>query len=252
MTKVAVRRTVAGARMAPASAAVGAHPKMTLVAEGRAPFVVPYAPSTTNRGGFAPKFGEVERGGRRPLNLQAAKSLKTMSFELIVAFPDWNQSIQSQLTGLTNLAESGARIAVNLDVDSTRNLWRLTELGVQVISRQHGSNAPTRAVCTLAFTEVSDPVRPAGPTGSGSGGGSGGSGDGDKKRPKTYVWKKGDTFPKITKRFYGDAALWRELADHNKIKHPKKVKPGTKIKLPKRAALNDGVVLGTPNAFEPA
>lgn len=221
----------------------GAHPKMKIVAEGVKPFVVPYAPVTTTADGVVPEWSTVQRGGREPLLLRAGGSLETVQFDLIIGYPDPTVSVQPLLTALDAIAASGARIRMDFDARCGRKMWRLTSYSEQVIARQHGTNAPTRAVCQMTFTEVSDPVKAVGPTSGGSGGGGGGKngppGMSDAKRPKSYVWKKGDTWPKVTKRFYGRADLWQELADHNKIKAPKKIKPGKKIKLPRRAVLGD-------------
>lgn len=56
---------------------------------------------------------------------------------------------------------------------------------------------------------------------------------------KFYVVKKGDTLQKIAARedVYGDARKWREIAQANKIRDPKKLKVGTKLKIPPLATV---------------
>lgn len=202
------------------------HLKMVIAAEGGVALVVPYAPTTSSHGGIAPEFMNVPRGGRRPLLLRGAESLETMSFELILGHFDPQQSCASDLNTLRGLADSGARMKVKLDAVASRGQWRMTSFDYQVLGRQHGTNQPTRAVCNVTFTRVSDPVVSVGPV---SGGAKGGKG----KRPKFYTWKKGDKLPEVAKRFYGDTKAWRKIADANKIRDPKNIKPGRKLRLPK-------------------
>jgi hypothetical protein len=55
---------------------------------------------------------------------------------------------------------------------------------------------------------------------------------GSKK--KTYIVKKGDTLRKIAARkdIYGDASKWKKIADANKIRDPKHLTVGKKLKIP--------------------
>lgn len=55
-----------------------------------------------------------------------------------------------------------------------------------------------------------------------------------KSRKKRYKIRKGDTFPKISKRFLGDAKCWRRITKLNGVRDPKKIKDmvGKTIKLP--------------------
>lgn len=227
MSRVNVfRPPVSGDGAAQRRRTASGHPKMVITAEGGIAMVVPYAPTTSTHGGIAPEFVTVPRGGRKPLLLQAAESLETMSFELILGHFDPQQSCAPDLNRLRELADSGARMRAKLDDAASHGQWRMTSFDYQVLGRQHGTNQPTRAVCNVTFTRVSDPVVSVGPV---SGGAKGGKG----KRPKFYKWKKGDKLVEIAKRFYGDTKAWRKIADANKIKHPNRIKPGTRIRLPK-------------------
>lgn len=205
------------------------HPKMEIVAEGGVAFVVPYAPRETTTEGFGPVWQTVTRGGRKPLLLEAGQGLPVMSFQLIIGYPDWNASIEDILSDLQELAESGSRMKVRLDGTTARFRWRMTKYSQQVLARQHGTNDATRAICDFEFTVVSDPATMSGPA---SGGAKGGKG-GDKL--KFYIVKKGDTLQSIAamKRVYGDASKWRKLADANKIRDPKKLKVGTRLRIPR-------------------
>lgn len=218
-----------------AAASPSGHPKMVIVAEGRSSFVVPFAPNDVTTEGIAAMFLTVERGGMKPLLIRGGDPLKVITFDLIVAEADPGQAVTGPLTKLRNLAESGARMKVKLDKSTSELLWRLTSFSENVIARQFGTNEPTRAVCSLTFTEVSDPVKAAGPAsgGAAAGGGGGKGGKGSKKTPKSYTVKKGDTLHSISKDIYGVSRYWHLIADENKIKDPKKLKVGQKLKLPR-------------------
>lgn len=201
------------------------HPKMTIVAEGGVAMVVPYAPSSSNHEGIAPDFAVVPRGGRKPLLLESAESLESMSFDLILGKFSPNESVAHDLNTLIKLAESGARMRVKLDASTSRGKWRMTAFTYQVLGRQHGTNAVTRAVCSVTFSEVSDPVVAVGPLSGGKNGKGG-------KRPKFYVWKRGDSLASVADRFYGTDKAWRKIAKANKIRDSRTIKPGDKLRLP--------------------
>lgn len=55
----------------------------------------------------------------------------------------------------------------------------------------------------------------------------------DRPVPKTYRVKRHDTLPKLAVYFYGDQAMWHEIAALNKIKHPLRLKVGKVLKMPK-------------------
>lgn len=206
------------------------HPKMKIVPQGGDPFVVPYAPRGSQTDALVPTWATVDRGGQTPLLLRSGRQLPTMSFDLIFGHPDHRRSIEKELGQLRKLAKSGKLMRVKLDTTSAAYRWRLTGFQQTIVSRQQGTNEPTRAVCAVTFTVASDSVVQVGPVSGGS--------KGDKKDdlPKFYVVKKGDTLQSIAKRFYGKASAWRHIADFNKIRDPKKVKVGTKLRLPRYGA----------------
>lgn len=211
----------------PAPVVTGGHPKMTITAEGATPFVVPYAPGSTSFDALVPEFSTTPRGGRAPLLLQAGEPLRTVSFELVLGKFDPNSAIETELKALEQIAESGARLKVSLDRRTNARLWRMTGLSIEVVGRQHGTNAATRARASVTLTQAADVVVAVGPVSGGA------KSKAPKKRPKSYVVKKGDTLQSIAKRFYGDTKAWRRIADANKIKKPKaQLKVGRKLKLP--------------------
>ncbi len=53
--------------------------------------------------------------------------------------------------------------------------------------------------------------------------------DSKKVKTMTYVVKKGDTLSAIAKRFTGNAANYRAIANQNKISNPNRIYPGQKL-----------------------
>lgn len=232
MAVVAVLRSTINPSSPPPTGPRLRHPKMEIVPEGGAPFIVPFAPRGSDLDGVAADWQSVARGGRKPLLLRGGGSLQVMRFDLVLGHPDPDQSVEPQLAAVRRLAASGARFRVKLDATSGAFRWRMTAFSQEVVSRQHGTNQPTRAVVQMTFTEAADMVVQVGPV---SGGSKGGGKDKPEKRPKFYVVKKGDTLQSIAKRFYGDPSVWRRIADANKIKKPKELKVGRRLELPRIA-----------------
>jgi hypothetical protein len=210
------------------------HPKMTIVPEGGVPFIVPYAPREMSLDGVAPTYATADRGGRKPLLLRSGDGLRSVSFDLIVAHPDPDVSVEQTLHQLRALARGGARLRVNLDHTTGSNLWRLTGFTQQVIDRQHGTNQPTRASVSITLQEAVDPVVAVGPlTGGAKPAPAKPGGKPGAPAPKrTHVVVRGDTLSKIALRFYGNARLYPRIADANKIKNPNQIKVGQRLVIP--------------------
>ena len=51
---------------------------------------------------------------------------------------------------------------------------------------------------------------------------------------RTYVVKRGDTLRKIAAHQLGDSARWREIARINKIRDPRSIRPGQRLRIPKQ------------------
>jgi nucleoid-associated protein YgaU len=114
--------------------------------------------------------------------------------------------------------------------------------------RHPATNKITRATVDLEFTEKNDVAQFTGPvTGGAKSNGKPksnsassskkktGSNSGDKTQPKkaktkVYVVKRGDTLSGIAYKLFGDTSKWRDLAKDNKIKNPKLLQVGTRLK----------------------
>ncbi|WP_127792223.1 LysM peptidoglycan-binding domain-containing protein [Agromyces sp. LHK192] len=82
------------------------------------------------------------------------------------------------------------------------------------------SGMPIRAVCTVAMAELASEMGKQNPT------------SGGLQPRRLHVVREGDTLAMIAFREYGNAALWRALADVNGIDDPMRMRPGRSILLP--------------------
>lgn len=53
-----------------------------------------------------------------------------------------------------------------------------------------------------------------------------------QQQPRTYTIRKGDLLSSIALRFYGNARLWRKIADANGIPDPRRIHPDQVIVIP--------------------
>ncbi len=226
---MAVVRQVA-VRVAGARAAVRRHPRLVLVAGGGTRVELPAAPVGGTRGGAADRWETLDRPGRQPLVVRNGDGLPTLAFTVAVGYPDPERSVEPILRRLRDLAGAGARVTVAGLSAAERGPWRLADLGVSVTLRQYGTNDATRADVSLSLVAASD-VGALGPL---SGGHKQRGGKG-RKLPTRVTAKKGDTLRSLSARFYGTPAKWRLIARANKIRDPKRLKAGTRLRIPKEA-----------------
>jgi Contractile injection system tube protein/LysM domain len=85
-----------------------------------------------------------------------------------------------------------------------------------------GDGEPIRAMASLTLKEVSDPANLArqNPTSGGDPG------------ARVYVVKAGDRIDVIAYRVYGDATLWRPIAQANDLPDPLDLRPGQTLSIP--------------------
>jgi nucleoid-associated protein YgaU len=200
---------------------------------------VPYAPMEVDhtRGG---EYADVPRPGKKPALVykNAKRREQTMSLLLADKYaavpgrptaPVRTVSAMSLAQTLSGWAEAGTRLKITYGGFES-GTWRITECSIRTIYRGQTHNDFTAAEVTLTFSEVQDIAIGTGPV----------SGGGTSKPPatktpsvKTYVVKRGDTLSKISYKFYGTTSKWRKIADYNKIKNPKTLAVGKKLKIPK-------------------
>lgn len=233
---------------------------------------VPYAPLATTHGGFARTTEIVPRPMLRDLVRVGAPGLETLSFSIIVGYPDPYRSIERILAQLKAIARSGDPVSVRYGPLERANVWRLTDMTINgamrrpdmpeppvlpgpwrrgrdrtVEARQETLGSPqdiTRASVALQFTQVSDallritPVakaavpKPAGIAPKPS--------TAPSKAPPppptttTYTVRRGDTLSGIAARLLGNSDRYREIATLNKIANPNRIYAGQVLRIPKR------------------
>ena len=82
------------------------------------------------------------------------------------------------------------------------------------------SGTPLRAVCTVALEEIAEEPGKQNPT------------SGGLRPRRVHTIREGDTLAAIAYREYGNAALWRQVADVNGIDDPMRLVPGRSVFLP--------------------
>lgn len=86
---------------------------------------------------------------------------------------------------------------------------------------------PLRAVCTVAVEELASDQGKQNPT------------SGGLQPRNAHTLSEGDTLPAIAYREYGNAALWRSLAEVNGVDDPLRLRPGDTILIPAPDELAD-------------
>lgn len=122
--------------------------------------------------------------------------------------------------------DGGARLAIDYGAFEAGN-WVLEDVSITTIKRTL-SNHISIAELDLVFVEQralaagsAAPASRAAPKSSGSGGGK-----------KTYTVKRGDTLSSIASKQCGNANLWPKIAEANRIKDPRTIKPGQVLTIP--------------------
>jgi nucleoid-associated protein YgaU len=82
------------------------------------------------------------------------------------------------------------------------------------------AGTPVRALCTVNLEEVAGEQSGQNPT------------SGALAARTGHVVVAGDTLQSVAYRAYGNAALWREIAEANGIDDPMRIRPGTRLLLP--------------------
>jgi nucleoid-associated protein YgaU len=90
------------------------------------------------------------------------------------------------------------------------------------------AGTPVRAVCTVNLEEISGEQGGQNPT------------SGALAARDTHLLVAGDTLPSLAFQAYGDAGLWREIADANDIDDPMSLRPGARLLVPALEEIQHG------------
>ena len=201
---------------------------------------VPYAPVEVNHS-LGSDYADVGRAGKKPALVYTNTKRREMSFTLLVAdkyratigvpsSPTQIFNADAITRTLASWAEGGVRLRVTYGSFET-NTWRISDFSIKSVKRsQQATNNFAVAELSMTFQEVVDVKVGTGPV-------SGGVKPSPSKstpapKTRTYTVKSGDTLYKISIKYYGSGTKWRKIADANKIKDPKKLRVGQKLKIP--------------------
>lgn len=127
----------------------------------------------------------------------------TVYFESFVVEPpmlEFNWGMGRGLDGMQFYLES---------VNATYTLFRM-------------DGTPIRATCTISLVEATNPARKQNPS------------SGGRPGLQVHVVSQGESLHAVAWARYGDASLWRALADFNGIDDPLRLAPGTRLLIPPR------------------
>lgn len=205
-----------------------AHPKMKLITERGSVLVIPYAPTGVSMDNLAPAYQQTARYGRAPLLGRSGEPLPTLSFTLIVAYPDSQRSVEPILKRLRDYAKTKRRVRLAYG-PSEAGWYRVTSASQESVMRQAGTNHITRATVSMTFTQASDAQLRISPL---SGGTAPTSAPKASSSTRRHTVRAGDTLWALAVRYYGDGALWKRIADKNGIKDPRLLRIGAVLVIP--------------------
>lgn len=175
--------------------------------------------------GLGSTWVEVDRPGTTAL-ARRAKRNRMRAVATAMLIEGFNgQSVEQQMLTLDKICASSATCGVSY-AEMAGHRWNLIEVSSKTIDRRPMTNVVKHADVTLTFlvdiderltTAVSRKSKP-------------GSDKGSSSKRKTTTVRKGETLSKIAARVYGNANRAGELAKLNKIRNPKSIKVGQKIK----------------------
>lgn len=90
------------------------------------------------------------------------------------------------------------------------------------------AGTPVRAVCTVNLEEISGEHGGQNPT------------SGALAARDSHVLVAGDTLQSLAYKAYGNAEMWREIAEANDIDDPMRLRPGTRLLVPALEEIRDG------------
>lgn len=205
---------------------------------------IPFAPIEVDHQEHGMAFSEIERPKLPPMLRPTGRRLPEMSFDLIVMDkPPYARAImrdttvttaESVLAQLDTLASLGQRVKVSYGGRFEAGVWYITGFNFNALKRNQYDQI-TQARVSLAFKRADDNTDSTGPI---TGGYKPPSPTPPPPAPpqqtgaREYIVKSGDTLWAISVKFYGTGSRWQKIADANGIKDPKKLRIGTKLRIP--------------------
>lgn len=186
---------------------------------------------------LADRWAQVDRPGRKPFMERVGEQLRTVRLEVLIG-TDPYRSAQVKLVWLAYIARGpyeGRQVALGYSKFessqylTTSGFWVVTDLQIRSVRRLEGSNTISQARVVIALTESAPSRRLARP---GASPNKGRDNDRDGRKPRRHTVKAGQTLSSISRKYYGTPNRWRRIAEANRIRDPRKIRPGQVLKIP--------------------
>lgn len=183
---------------------------------------LPFAPRELTVDGFAATFARLNRPGLAPLTVRNGVGTTGVSFTAILGHLDRDEPIGDTIAALRKVAAAGPRVRFSYS-DVEAGWWRIDSLSIQIVDR-NPLQQPTRANASFQLiADVSTGPVPIAPPAAGGGRGW-----------RMHVWRRGDTWHKVARRYLGDGSRWPEITKANRIRNPRSIRPGRRLRIPPR------------------
>jgi hypothetical protein len=197
------------------------NPRLAIYTENQAiVFTSKFAPREVEYSGYEASWNEIMRPDRKPLITRSGSNLRKISMELFVGSTDPDESVDSDLKTLENLADT--RIPILLEYDPrTYGKWIISSLSFSSIDRRTDTDEITRSNVSIEFTEIATKTK-------------GSLNPFSKTRPKSVKTKSKTSLFKIAKKYYGTSNIQivKAIAKYNNIKNLRHIPKGKRIRLP--------------------
>jgi len=223
---------------------------LTLLGRNGERVVLPITSPAATYSNLEQNWQELDRPGRRPLNMHVGGKLRTIQLNVTLAAADggtrdFDNIVETKVRQLTRMCNWDSRdqaVALTYGAyDSSTELtatghWHIDSFVLDSTWRQESNNI-SQATATVTLKEVSDPpaannqnpgwtAPPAAPTYT--------TGGGKPQTVRYWTVKQGDTLYKIARAVYGKPEPgWRSIASANFLSNPARdLQPGSALLIP--------------------
>ncbi len=218
-------------------AAPAGHKRVTLKL-GTELLTLPVTSEVVPHSDFSPLWAEIPTTGVPLLRAQGER-LRKMQLTVVFVLPGGMTSVEGGLVILHRFANHEKPVLVLYSLFES-GYWRITDWPMKSVRKHPITGETVRAEVTLMLTRepnpppITAPKPPSHPppprpvhVPKGKPGGA---------APQKYTVRAGDTLAGIAARFYGDADLWPQIAQANKIRDPRRLRIGQVLTIPPRHA----------------
>lgn len=219
-------------------AAPSGHKRVTLKL-GTEILTLPVTSEVVPHSEISPAWVEIPRPEAAPLLRRSNERLWKMQLTVLFVLPGGMTSVEPALITLHRFANHTAPILVGYSLFES-GFWRITDMSLRSVRKHPDTNETVRAEVTLYLTREPDPPSTSAVAAPAPKAAAPAKAAGTPKRTstpaaRTYTVRSGDTLSGIAGRIYGHADYWPTIAKANKIKDPRRIKPGQVLTIPAHA-----------------